>query len=336
LTTDAIPSYFIWLEVDPGNIDVNIHPTKTEIKFEDEQSIWQILNATTKEALGKFNVGPSLDFNTESAIEIPVLTKNTQIRMPTINVNPNFNPFDSDNEKPLNKQRSQNYFKNKELSNWETLYSGFENKKVSQPEVNTENIFKDKIENLNTLNNFIQLKGKYILSPVRSGLMIIDQKRAHERILYENYLKVFEGTIHITQQILFPQVIELNATDYTILMEYLEIINQGGFDIRDFGNNSVVVNGCPAEISAANPKELVERLLEELHQQPSKHSEKTKEYLAMLLCKASAIPYGKTLSLEEIQDLIDKLFACSNHNFSPDGKPIISIIPMEEMEKRMK
>jgi DNA mismatch repair protein MutL len=166
--------------------------------------------------------------------------------------------------------------------------------------------------------------------------MVIDQKRAHERILYENYMKIFEGTIHVTQQTLFPQVIELNVADHALLMEYLNIINQTGFDIRDFGNNSIVVNGCPAGIPDANPKELVERMLEEMHHQPSQQNEKTREYLAGLLSKASAIPYGKTLLAEEIHDFIDKLFACSNHNFSPDGKPVISIISIEELEKRMK
>ena len=336
LPSDAVPSYFIWLEVDPGNIDVNIHPTKTEIKFEDEQSIWQILNATTKEALGKFNVAPSLDFNTEAAIEIPVLTKDTQIRIPSINVNPNFNPFDSDYEKPVNKQRTVDYFKSSNLSNWESLYSGFEKGNTDNPENKVEKLFTENADLPATANNLIQLKGKYILSPVRSGLMVIDQKRAHERILYENYMKILEGTIHVTQQTLFPQVIELNATDHALLMECLNIINQTGFDIRGFGNNSIVVNGCPAGIPDANPKELVERMLEEMHHQPSQQTEKTREYLAGLLSKASAIPYGKQLSAEEIHDFIDKLFACSNHNFSPDGKPVISIISIEELEKRMK
>jgi DNA mismatch repair protein MutL len=337
LQPDAIPSYFIWFEIDPGNIDVNIHPTKTEIKFEDEQAIWQILNATAKEALGKFNVAPSLDFNTESAIEIPVLTKDTQIRMPSININPHFNPFDGDDEKAKNKQGSVDYFKSNNLSNWESLYSGFERTSAGTPlELKPEKLFNDKEDQSAISANLIQLKGKYILSPVRSGLMIIDQKRAHERILYENFMKILEGTIHVTQQILFPQVIELNASDHTLLMEYLDVINQSGFDIRDFGNNSIVVNGCPAEIPDANPKELIERMLEEMHHQPSQQATKTKEYMATLLCKASAIPYGKTLSAEEIHNFIDKLFACGNHNFSPDGKPVISIIPMEELEKRMK
>ncbi len=336
LPADSIPSYFIWLEVDPGNIDVNIHPTKTEIKFEDEQAIWQILNATTKEALGKFNVAPSIDFNTEPAIEIPVLTKDTQFRMPSVNINPDFNPFDIEDEKSKNKQASVDYFKRSNLSNWEALYSGFENENAIQPEIKTEKLFNENTDQPSLLINLIQLKGKYILSPVRSGLMIIDQKRAHERILYEKYLKILEGTIHVTQQTLFPQVIELNATDHTFLMEYIDVINQSGFDIRDFGNNSVVVNGCPAEIPDANPKELVERMLEEMHHQPPQQTGKTKEYLAGLLCKASAIPYGKTLTIDEIHDFVDNLFACGNHNFSPDGKSVISIISMEELEKKMK
>ncbi len=150
-------------------------------------------NATTKEALGKFNVAPSIDFNTEPAIEIPVLTKDTQFRMPSVNINPDFNPFDIEDEKSKNKQASVDYFKRSNLSNWEALYSGFENENAIQPEIKTEKLFNENTDQPSLLINLIQLKGKYILSPVRSGLMIIDQKRAHERILYEKYLRSLDS-----------------------------------------------------------------------------------------------------------------------------------------------
>ena len=335
LAPDSFPSYFIFLDVNPENIDVNIHPTKTEIKFEDDQSIWQILHAITKEALGKFNIGPSLDFNTETAIEIPVMGKNTEVRMPTINVNPNYNPFDSENEPKYRKQPENDFFKRSNLQHWENLYLGFENE-PKKNDTESQNLFSEETEMSSISPGFMQLKNRYILSSAKSGLMLIDQKRAHERILYENFLHNLEGTTRVSQQTLFPQVIELNSESYELVVEFLNDINASGFDIRDFGNNSIVVNGCPAEIPNPNVKSLIERMLEEIKNTPKQAENITHEYIAKILSKASAISYGKSLSSEEMRDLIDRLFACSNHNFNPDGKPIISIISTEELEKRLK
>jgi DNA mismatch repair protein MutL len=337
LANDSYPSYFIYMEVNPENIDVNIHPTKTEIKFEDEASIWQILHATTKEALGKFNIGPSLDFNTEAAIEIPIFNKNAEVRIPTINVNPNFNPFDSDSENKYSKKSgNDDYFKRSNLQHWENLYIGFENDKHSagKPE-ETQNSATENQLSIG-LTGIMQLKNKFILSPVKSGLMIIDQKRAHEQVLYEEFMNSLSGEGRLSQQSLFPQVVELTSQDHHLLLEYIEDINNSGFDIRDFGNNSVVVNGCPAELENPNPEALVKQMLEEMHSNPQQPNIQAKQYLAGVLSKTSAIPYGKALTNEEMRDLIDKLFACANHNYNPDGKPIISILSTDELEKRLK
>ena len=336
LALDSFPSYFIFLEINPENIDVNIHPTKTEIKFEDDQSIWQILHAITKEALGKFNIGPSLDFNTEMAIEIPVMNRNTEIRMPTININPNYNPFDNDSDSKIRKQPADDYLKRNNLQNWESLYKGFENESQIPNNEETQKLFSTESQSSNPSPGFMQLKNKFILSAAKSGLMLIDQKRAHERILYENFLHNLSGSTRISQQTLFPQVIELNSESYELVVEFLSDINASGFDIRDFGNNSIVVNGCPAEIPNPNIKSLIERMLEEIRDTPKLAENITHEYIAKILSKASSIPYGKPLSPEEMRDLIDRLFACSNHNYNPDGKPIISIISTEELEKRLK
>jgi DNA mismatch repair protein MutL len=337
LQADANPCYFIFLEINPENIDVNIHPTKTEIKFVDEQSIWQILHATTKESLGKFSVAPSIDFNSEMAIEIPVLGKDTEIRMPTININPNFNPFDNDSEaRPSRHSANDDYFKRSNPEHWETLYAGFEKEKERMPEPAQQKIFNDDNPLQAVSHGLLQLKNKFILSQVKSGLMIIDQKRAHERVLFEKFSSILSGGTRISQQTLFPQVLELPSNDYDLLLEHLDDINYGGFDIRDFGNNSVVVNGCPADIENPNPKELLERMLEEIKQHPLHAKGQAKDYIVTILSKASAIPYGKSLSAEEMKDLIDKLFQCPNHNYSPDGKPIISILSIDELEKRLK
>lgn len=335
ITPDSVPSYFIFFEVDPEKIDVNIHPTKTEIKFEDEQAIWQILHATIKESLGKFSVAPTLDFDAEISIEIPVLSKNTQIRVPSININPDFNPFETDEIKSRQHSPAKDYLKNTNLQYWGNLYSGFENEKKENPEAEMQNLFDDQSGSAIS-PAIMQLKNKYILIPVKSGVMILDQKRAHERILYDNFMETLSGTSGISQQTLFPQIIELSVQDHNLLMEYLDEINHGGFDIRDFGNNSIVVNGCPANISNPYPKELIEKIILEISLNPPQTEVQAKEFMAFVLSKASAIPYGKALSLEEMHELIDKLFSCANHNFSPDGKPVIFIIQMEELEKRLK
>ena len=336
ITPDSMPSYFIFFEVDPEKIDVNIHPTKTEIKFEDEQAIWQILHATIKESLGKFSVAPTLDFDAEMSIEIPVLSKNTHIRFPSININPDFNPFETDEFKSKQHSSTKDYLKNINIKHWENLYSGFENEKKETPETVIPNLFDDDNSGLPLTPVIMQLKNKYILIPIKSGLMIVDQKRAHERILYENFMETLSGTSGISQQSLFPQVIELSAQDHNLLMEYLDEINHGGFDIRDFGSNSIVVNGCPANISNPNPKELIEKIILEISLNPPQPDVHAKEFMALVLSKASAIPYGKMLSSEEMRELTDKLFGCANHNFSPDGKPVISIISIDEFEKKLK
>jgi DNA mismatch repair protein MutL len=329
---DTVPSYFIFLEVEPDKIDVNIHPTKTEIKFEDEQAIWQIIHASVKEALGKFTLAPSLDFDAETAIDIPVLTKDTQIKIPTTNYNADFNPFD-DEIRQSGKQPTD-FFKRSNLNHWEDLYAGFEKGQNEYPEISQQKLFDQSSDEADTSPGIIQIKNRYILCAVKSGIMLIDQKRAHERVLYENFLETLAGTKRPSQQTLFPQVIELNPVEHNLLMEYVEDINESGFDIRDFGNNTVVINGCPEEIK--NPKEFIQKLIEEMNSQPKKQDVQTREYLASTLSKASAIPYGKALSLNEMRDLIDKLFACANHNYNPDGKAIISIIEQEEMDKKFK
>jgi DNA mismatch repair protein MutL len=336
IAPDTFPTYFIFLEINPENIDVNIHPTKTEIKFEDEQSIWQIIHATVKEALGKFNVVPSIDFNNESAIEIPVLNKNTEVKIPVIHYNPNFNPFDSDAEtKTPQSGQKHDYFKQSNLKNWETLFAGFENEKLNLDNRNDHNLFGNEDALQITVPIFMQLKYKYILSPVKSGLMIIDQKRAHERILYEKYLKVLSGSAVVSQQTIFPQVIELSSDKYNLLLEFIDDINYSGFDIRDFGNNSVVVNGCPADLVNPNTSELIERIIEGIEQNPKPQATRAREHTAMVLSKASSIGYGKVLSNDEMHDLVEKLFQCPNHNFSPDGNSIISIISIDEIERKM-
>ena len=325
LPSDAIPSYFIFFEIDPEKIDINIHPTKTEIKFEDEPAIWQILLAVVKESIGRYNLMPSLDFNTEGVIDIPVMRSETMIRTPHININTEFNPFDQDqsftSRNPYRERK--NYLES--VDPFDSARNNFFSTVSQQIEETNQPIVEGK--------KFMQLKNRYILTAVKSGLMIIDQKRAHERILYEEHLNSLENEFFAGQQTLFPETIELNHADYVTFLGIIDSVNHLGFDIRDLGNNAIIVNGIPATVKNAALKDIIEEMLETYKSCEGNLELEAKEKIARAVARASAIPYGKVLEQEEMRNLVDQLFACSNPNYSPSGKQIIGIINSEEIEK---
>jgi len=315
LAADYIPSYFIYLKTDPSKIDVNIHPSKTEIKFEDEQPIWQILLASVKEAIGRNNLSPTLDFDKEGVIDIPVLTKDTDIKHPSIDTNPAFNPFEGENS--YDREKRNTPYLDDRFTGWEQLFEPSADARIP-------------------VNKNLQIKNKYILSPVKSGLMMIDQRRAHERILFERMLSAQEKKQPLSQQSLFPETISLNAVDYQMCLEMLEDLDQLGFDIRDFGNNSIVVHGLPAEMEAVSAVNKIEMMIEQYKSLQGEISTGIPERVARAAARASAIDYGKQLSEIEMQELVDQLFACSNPNYSPSGKLIVKIIELEELDKHFK
>ena len=341
LPPDSIPSYFISFDLDPANIDVNIHPTKTEIKFENESPIWQILHASVREALGKFNIVPSIDFDQAGSVEIPMPRHSfDEVSMPEIKVNPNYNPFETQTPAKSYTGNNSNFssrpIERTNPTNWQSLYKGLESDISSQPEKPTDEPVQFKIEEQQTAKSSVQFKNKYILTPVKSGLMVIDQKRAHERILYERLMQVLENHEVASQQQLFPETFELNASDATLLTSILPDLRALGFDIRDFGKNSFIINGTPGVLNTSSPIEIIESLLEEYKNSPVNLQEKARETVAISLAQASAIPYGQTLKPGEINELIDNLFACQTPNFSPKGKKILSIMPLDDFEKLLK
>jgi DNA mismatch repair protein MutL len=328
LPQEAIPSYFIYMEADPVTIDVNIHPTKTEIKFEDEKSIWQILMASVREALGRFNIVPSLDFDNEVIIDIPVRPFTTMIPDdPRININTSFNPFSEEDNVQNSKSSFIDKFEKENISNWKNLYPGLDRLTILSAgnDAGTANFRK-----------LFQIKNKYIVCSVKSGLMVIDQKRAHERVLFEKYLDSLTSNKAVSQINMFPVSIKVNPSDLTILQEIAEDIRLLGFDIRHLGNNHISVNGQPEGCSDSNPIEIIEILIEEYKSTQSDPAKGAKEKIAIAMARASAIPYGKNLSQYEMEELFDTLFACSAHNYSPTGKPIINIITLDELDKRFK
>ena len=340
LPPDTIPSYFIYFEINPAEIDVNIHPTKTEIKFENESAIWQILQASVREALGKFNIVPSIDFDQAGSVDIPLpLRDYADIQVPEIKVNPAYNPFEQPLS-PRNTSGTDSSFKptpsqRTNLTNWQSLYKGLETNLTEQAETPDEPV-QFRMEEQQTVKSSVQFKNKYILTPVKSGLMVIDQKRAHERILYERLMQVMETHEVASQQQLFPETFEVNASDATLLISILPDLRAMGFDIREFGKDTFIINGTPGVLNASSPVEIIESLLEEYKNSPATLQGKARETVAISLAQASAIPYGHALKPIEINELIDNLFACQTPNFSPKGKIILSIMPLEDFEKLLK
>lgn len=339
LPPDSIPPYFIFLEADPQNIDVNIHPTKTEIKFEDERMVWQILNASVRETLGKHAVVPSIDFDNEMVIDIPFFPKSAPVSPPEIEVNPDFNPFDKDYVSRSSSQhtgsKSAGSFKG-----WQNLFHQERGSGFDEPTNNQSGELFNDNEQEPTMptakERFFQFKNRYILTSVKSGLMVIDQKRAHERILYENYLVNLSMGPVSAQQELFPQTIELNPADYTLLSEMVDDLSTLGINIGLLGQNTISVNTLPANAKNSNPEQLVQEFISSFKENTSNQEVDIHQKLAISLSKASAIPYNKQLEPIEMQDLVDKLFACQHPNISPDGRPVISMIELGEIEKRFK
>lgn len=342
LPPDTVPSYFIYFDINPAEIDVNIHPTKTEIKFENESAIWQILQASVREALGKFNIVPSIDFDQAGSVEIPMpLRDYADVQMPEIKVNPAYNPFDtpspaSSYSGSTSGSRSFQPTRRADVGNWQSLYKGLENEPALPSGTPSDEPVQFRMEEQQTMKSSVQFKNKYILTPVKSGLMVIDQKRAHERILYERLMQVLETNEVASQQQLFPETFELNASDATLLRSILSDLKGLGFDIREFGENSFIINGTPGVLNTQSPVEVIESLLEEHKNSPADLQDKARETVAISLAQASAIPYGQALKPVEINELIDNLFACQTPNFSPRGKKILSIMPLEDFEKLLK
>ena len=348
LPPETFPSYFLYFEVDPAAIDINIHPTKTEIKFEDEQSSWHIIQASVREAIGKFNLMPSIDFDQAGSIDIPLSPlPGSSVPEPEIRINPNFNPFEKERGSDRSYSSPTTYRDERNMDNWQALYRGFE-READQNDlsrgdhsdnqedwVNQEGVQQEfKNEGLSIENhNFLQFKNKYILTPVKSGLMVIDQRRAHERILYENFLRIIDNHLAISQRQLFPAKLELNAVDQEILVVLDEELRALGFEVRHSGEDIYYIEGIPALLSHLNASDLVIKLIEDFKNRPVDVKEEIKEHIALLLSQSSAINYGVALKSEEILELFNLLFACKTPNYSPSGKTIVSIVSFQDFEK---
>lgn len=326
LPPDSVPSFFIYFDIDPGNIDINIHPTKTEIKFEEERNIWQIIQASVKESLGKFNIVPSIDFNTEQSIEIPVSNRRTEVDQPEIKINSDYNPFrqDADQKYDFNKEHEQ-------VKNWERLYQGFE----KNPEIQTEFNIQKNVSHSDQ-NKILQFRNKYILTAVKSGLMIIHALRALERINYEEYLNNYKQSSNPVQSLLYPQTIEVDQSDAILLKEKLAEIRKFGFNIDEFGKSTFVVNGLPPGFNNEKTNEIIDSLLEMFKSSAKETEQLISERIAGIILKAHTHQTDQNISASEMKNIIDRLFACKQPNYSPEGKKIMFIFNEEELDKKFK
>lgn len=426
-------SYFIYFEVEPSTIDVNIHPTKTEIKFENEQAIWQITAAAVKEALGKFNAVPSIDFDTADMPEIPAfdtLTGNDApvSSPPKVSYNEDFNPFRSASyansgandtnlgggtfvSKASYKESTQHgsgsnggsYTGNRtSANNWEKLYQGISHEskmnRPAEPDVEPERepaptdfqyepereplpdfqyeperepslpeypyesaprfdeypyenvqqpitthestqqtIYQSEPSAMSERGaQYLQYKGRYILTSVKSGLMMIDQHRAHIRVLYERYMQQIKQHKGMSQGVLFPEIVQLPPSEVVVLQSISDDLTAIGFDLSDLGGGSFAINGVPSGIDGLSPVELVKNMIHTATEKAVDVKEEVQSILSLTLAKASAIVYGQVLSDAEMVNLVDSLFACPSPNYTPDGKVILTTLKEDEIDKRFK
>lgn len=316
--------YFIYIDVPAEDIDVNIHPVKTEIKFENEQAIFQMLSAAVKEALGKFNDVPMIDFDTQGRPDIPVFNPQGPTVMPQVKYNPQYNPF---RETPSTDRQSQ------DTGNWEELYKGMETR---QPQ--SQDLFVSKMDDgqasviAEKSPAHYQYKGRYIMTAVKSGLMIVDQHRAHTRILYEEYINRYSSQHTESQKVLFPEIVEMPVADSQRVEKVVRQMQAMGFELTSLGGSSYAVNAIPAGLDGLNVATLVGEMVAGAMETDTNVISEVRKSLALSLARNAAIPYGQVLSNEEMEHLVNSLFACSDVNHTPDGKQILNILQQKEID----
>lgn len=349
IPSDEQPCYFINLTVDPETIDVNIHPQKSEIKFENEQPIWQILVAAVKEGLGKFNAVPSIDFDLDDAPEIPVFQPDAGASH-GLDLDTSYNPFASQSPK-AGGSASQVCRKSSVVMNqdWEKLYQDFERKRDEElsnikasalNSMSLDEIGEEEIPDMDFSAGFdsavpavMQLKGRYILSPAKSGLTVVDQHRAHVRILYDRYLDLARLDALSTQRVIFPEVLELSPSQSVFLEGIAGELSALGFDISFLGDNSWTVNGLPSVLNDVNPRELMMAMLDTVMDSGEKLVESMRERIAFSMAKSAAIKPGQQLTSAEMDHILSDLFKLATPNYTPDGKLVLSVIATDDIAR---
>ena len=348
--------FFLNLEVAPEKIDVNIHPTKTEIKFEDETPIWQILLAAVREALGKHGVVPSLEFNTEGRPDIPVFTPGgNDVPAPQIEVNPDYNPFATSPSYLSGKGGgvggSSYTYNNKSAvdRHWQNAYAAaFPDKKETDfgevPDLPADQdapaaqMFQslpseEQGAMKKSETDYFQFRGQYIITPVKSGLMLIDQHRAHVRILYDRFMARFADKPSVTQRLLFPQRLTLPPSEAVAFEKMMQDLQSVGFEVSSLGGGDFSVLGTPAGTEGLDASELLQDILQETLDGKSDAADGIRHRIALTLARRAAMPVGEYLSGAEMSALVDQLFSTGTPNFTPDGQTVLVILAVENIEK---
>lgn len=336
------PNYFLYFSVDPETIDVNIHPTKTEIKFENELPIWQILTAAVKESLGRFSTVPSIDFDTDDAPDIPIfhVEKNvSQHSSPKIEVDISYNPFNNSSSQKVDP-----------VVDWEKLYQRFEASKETSYDYdeassdtdfdnNSNNsLFETKSDGAMPVGNVdntdcMQICGKYIVSQVKSGLMIVDQHRAHSRVLMERFLKQMSCRSSISQRVMFPETFQLSVSQQILLENIQDELEDVGFSLSNLGGNDWAINGVPAGVEGVDMKDLLLQVIDAVSNGGKAIANRIQEHIASVVAEKAAIPYGRTLTHQEMETLLSELLQLETPNYTHDGKTIINVLTTDSINK---
>lgn len=365
IPADEQPNYFINITVDPETIDVNIHPTKNEIKFENEQAIWQILTAAVRESLGRFNAAPAIDFDVDEAPEIPVFSPD-ESAIPEVELDEDYNPFatgarsskisslsafSDDDEEPYNPQTVPTdgmpggktgasspavRHRTSHFQDWEKLYDDFVKKRddgyasMVESKVNHPDRELD-LDSPSLSSATLQLKNSYILTPSRDGLMVIDQHRAHKRILYDSYLAKAREKSFVSQTTMFPEIVELSPAQNAILTDIAAELEELGFVIAPLGDNSWSITGLPSILTGSNPRDLLLSMIESITESAGNLADSLHERIALSMARSSAIKRGQPLTTAEMDKLISDLFRLPTPARTPEGKSVFTIINLDDI-----
>lgn len=337
---DTYPGYFLYLEVDPASIDINIHPTKTEVKFDDEHTLYAILKSTIKHSLGQFNVVPALDFEQDQNLETPYAFKDKEAQLPGVAVDAGFNPFQQKVGNSGSAYRKDGHAVNK---SWEGLYTGLESeigKEVSftsmqfESDTITGSVFAEQKESLESTSTTFQLRRKYIVTTIKSGMIVIDQSRAHQRVLYEKFLKNITVNEAVSQQLLFPLSLSFSKADRVILEEIKESLNTIGFVFGKMDAETVEIKGVPLLVSESEVGMVLDQLISDCQMEVTDDSFSQTDILSKTLAKTLSVKTGEILESASQIALVNDLFACKESLVSPFNKPIYITITENDIDKK--
>jgi DNA mismatch repair protein MutL len=336
------PSYFLNLTVDPKTIDINIHPTKTEIKFDDEHTLYAILRSAVKHSLGQFNIAPVLDFEHQSNFNTPYNYKDKKASAPAVEVDSHFNPFSEDMRSGAETMAQRSSFKQAPSASWESLYVGLESKgnnsKANFSEVTfesdskNESIFSD--SSIETTKTTFQLHQKYIVSTLKSGMLIIDQNRAHQRILYENFLKHITIKEATSQQLLFPLQLHFTPNETKIIDDLKTDLEHTGFVFSNLNEDGITITGVPVGVPESEVSIILEQLISDVENDVPDANFSTTDLLAKSMAKSLAIKNGQSLNSAEQEHMVNSLFACKEPNVSPTNRPTFITLGVDDIEKK--